>query len=70
MLTNFSYKFLNAGSFIYYSSYSCFYDSYFRLASVFLKGGTNFFLTDVPFGKIDADINYPAGTTAFAAIGI
>lgn len=37
-----------AGSFILKLSY--FYG--------FLKGGTNFFLTDVPLGKVPADTNY------------
>jgi hypothetical protein len=67
MLTNFSSRFLKAGSLqnscSYFSSTSC------KLGSGFLKGGTNFFLTEVPLGRTLAETNSPAGTTALAMAG-
>jgi len=36
-----------------------------REDSDFLKGGINFFLTEVPFGSMLAETNYPGGTIAF-----
>lgn len=69
IFTNFYYKFLYVGS-LAASSSSFFYYNSFRGASGFLKGGTNFFRTEVPLGSELADTNSPAGMTALAIMGI
>lgn len=67
MLTNFYSKFLKAGSLHAYSS--SFSSISLKPGSGFLKGGTNFLRTDVPFGNTFADMNSPAGTTILATFG-
>jgi hypothetical protein len=69
MFTSFYSKFLYVGS-LAASSYSLFSYSSFRGASGFLKGGTNFFRTEVPLGSELADINSPGGMTALTIMGI